>query len=363
MKKLSQIIKEIRKANPNLQYDEIKKLARAEYKKQQENGQQTESKFRKGFIVGNDREGEEQKKVFKEHLSAVNKFLQRGTKSADFYNTTEDAVLVPENIESEIIKAMTEEDPIRKYATVKPLKTGNILKFRRKTKNVEVKERKEGDKFTQTDKGAFEFAEVKLHNLYAYPIVTAEMLEDSDYNLEDDLKNDIVTEFTEKEKTNHVSGDGIGRATGFLKEDYHSIKTETGGILTYDDIINLEYALSSSYRKNAKYFISSSVVKHLRKLKDKEGRYIWNDAVGGMLPKLNNYDVVFVDEMPQTIATGIKAIAFGDMKKAYLIVDKSIATAIQRDTITEPGFVKFPARKRSGGGAYDLNALVLLEIL
>jgi len=47
----------------------------------------------------------------------------------------------------------------------------------------------------------------------------------------------------------------------------------------FDDIINLIYLLPSKYRANAKFLVHNSNIREMRKLKDSQNRYLWNEAV------------------------------------------------------------------------------------
>nr|DAS24745.1 MAG TPA: major capsid protein [Caudoviricetes sp.] len=360
MNKYLKLLKEIKSKNPDWNTEQVKAEAKKQISEAQKKASsQFKAPFRAGGINPN---MDKNSKEFKNLIKACNEFLWKGTKAATIYNTTDNSMLIPEVIDKEIVGLIAEDDPIRKEATVKQMGKGSVWKFRRKKKRAKIGTRNEGQKMEKTDVGVFENAQINLYQMFAHPTVTAEMLEDTDYNLETDLKNDLAVEFTEKEKIWHTVGTGTNEGKGFLMEDYHEVVTESAAALTYDDVINLEYGVENAYRKNGKYYLSSEIALRLRKLKDNEGRYIWNDPISGSEAKLNGKPVVIVENMPHELTTGTKIMAFGDMKKAYLIVDKKMSTAVIRDEITEPGFVKFNTRKRTGSGAWDLNALAILKV-
>ena len=360
---LRQIIKKIRKANPNMSRDEVKKLAEIENQKQkaeQPKPGKPKSIFAAPILAGANPE-ENNNKNYDAHTKAVNNFMRTGIKATE-YNTTDNTVLIPENIDTEIQREIAKIDPIRERAYIKKIKNGNSYKFRRKTAKAAAARVKEGQVRNQTDVGKFEMAKIEVHQYYAYPKATLEVLEDGDYNLEEDLKQDIVESMGEMEKEDHVIGDGIDKAKGILAEDYGFIKTETSGVLTYDDVINLEYELPDEYKTKAEYFGNKEVLKHIRKLKDNDGQYIFKEAAGKEPATINGYAFVVCEDFPKNIVTGAKALGFGSVHDAYIIVDKDIPMDIKRDDITEPGFVKFHARKRSGGGARYYQAFKFLKV-
>lgn len=61
------------------------------------------------------------------------------------------------------------------------------------------------------------------------------------------------------------------------------------------------------------------------------------------------------------IAADAKAIAFGNFKRGYTIVDR-IGTRILRDPYTNKPFVGFYTTKRTGGMLVDSQAIKLLKI-
>lgn len=61
------------------------------------------------------------------------------------------------------------------------------------------------------------------------------------------------------------------------------------------------------------------------------------------------------------IAADAKAIAFGNFKRGYTIVDR-IGTRILRDPYTNKPFVGFYTTKRTGGMLVDSQAIKLMKI-
>jgi HK97 family phage major capsid protein len=60
------------------------------------------------------------------------------------------------------------------------------------------------------------------------------------------------------------------------------------------------------------------------------------------------------------IAANAYAIAFGDFRRGYLIVDRA-GVQVLRDPYTAKPFVLFYTTKRVGGGVQDFDAIKLLK--
>lgn len=60
------------------------------------------------------------------------------------------------------------------------------------------------------------------------------------------------------------------------------------------------------------------------------------------------------------IAAGAHAIAYGDFKRGYLVVDRT-GVRILRDPYSAKPYVLFYTTKRVGGGVHDFAAIKLLR--
>ncbi|MGT5479902.1 phage major capsid protein, partial [Escherichia coli] len=99
----------------------------------------------------------------------------------------------------------------------------------------------------------------------------------------------------------------------------------------------------------------------IRLLKDTEGNYLWRPGLElGQPSSLAGYGIAENEQMPD-IAADAKAIAFGNFKRGYTIVDR-IGTRILRDPYTNKPFVGFYTTKRTGGMLVDSQAIKLLKI-
>ncbi|STK26605.1 major capsid protein [Escherichia coli] len=89
----------------------------------------------------------------------------------------------------------------------------------------------------------------------------------------------------------------------------------------------------------------------IRLLKDTEGNYLWRPGLElGQPSSLAGYGIAENEQMPD-IAADAKAIAFGNFKRGYTIVDR-IGTRILRDPYTNKPFVGFlyhQAHRRHAG--------------
>ena len=132
------------------------------------------------------------------------------------------------------------------------------------------------------------------------------------------------------------------------------------GGLTADSIISLVYALGATYRANASFVMNSKTAGAVRKLKDADGRFLWSDGLAANEPaRLLGYSVLVAEDMPD-IASNANALAFGDFRRGYLVVDR-LGVRTLRDPYTRKPYVLFYTTKRVGGGVQNFEAIKLMK--
>ena len=172
------------------------------------------------------------------------------------------------------------------------------------------------DSFSQVSIGAY-----KLATLIK---VSEELLNDSVFNLESYIATEFGRRIGNKEEEAFIVGDGTGKPTGILAASgggqLGKTTTSTTSI-TFDDIIDLYYSLSSPYRKNASFIMNDSTVKAIRKLKDGSGNYIWQPSMTAGVPDTILNCPVYTSTYVPAIAAGNKTVVFGDYSY-YWIADR-----------------------------------------
>ena len=264
---------------------------------------------------------------------------------------TEGGYLVPEEWERQLIKELPALSVMRRLAKVLTAGTD---------KNIPVRGNKaqfgwidEEGTYPKVDPS---YGNVKLgaHKLGGIILVSEELLQDNDYNLESELRMDSNEEFGEREEEAFMIGDGVGKPQGIFTTTAVAGKSLVGKtaasttLVTYDELIELEHTLKRKYRRGAMYFMSDDTVLKIRKLKDNDGQYIWKDGTNGEPPTLNGYPVEISDFAPNASA-GAKSIMFGN-PRYYTVVDR-LGMTMQRlnELYAENGQIGFKATRRVEG--------------
>ncbi|MER9710181.1 phage major capsid protein [Mesorhizobium sp. M0174] len=275
-------------------------------------------------------------------------------------------LLAPPDVNREIIKDIIEMSPMRSIATVRII-GGPSLKQPKRTAAAGAATRVgEVQPRTNTGDPAYGMFDFPAPEMFARGEISLQMLEDADYDLIAELRGEFVDQFAVKEGQEFVSGTGAAnQAQGFLLASAGVAEVVSGAAaaMTGDGLINLWAALKTGYASRAVFTMNRGTIAATRKLKDGEGQYLWMPGIAGSVPNtILGANYLEFPDMPD-IAAGTYPIAYGDFRRAYVIVDR-VAISFQPDYTTgaDNGVVVFRCRKRVGGGVRQPDALKKLKI-
>ncbi len=204
---------------------------------------------------------------------------------------------------------------------------------------------------------------IHVHEVYAQPKATQRLLDDTFVNIEEWLTQQIVETFSSFENAAFISGDGANKPKGFLAyfDELGKVRVEEEEALKATDLINLLNSLEDRYQPNASFLMNRRTLAHIQRLKDENGRFIWQPSLSEKAPNtIFGIPVYCSSDMPVPEA-GRPIIALGDFKAGYKIVDRQ-GISLVKDPYTEKPFIKFYATKRVGGDVVDLSAIKLLTL-
>ncbi|SDT98953.1 phage major capsid protein [Stappia sp. ES.058] len=281
--------------------------------------------------------------------------------------------LVPDETETAILRGMTSVSPIRAIAGARQV-SSSVFK-----KPFSISGPQSGwvaETAARPQTGAPTLSELAFPTmeLYAMPAATPSLLEDAAVDVDAWIAEEVELAFAEQEGTAFVTGDGVNKPRGFL--DYPRVAEASWswgnlGQLTSgvdgafpasdpgDVLIDLVYALKAGYRQNAGFVMNRRTQAVVRKMKDADGNYLWQPpATVGAPATLMTFPLTEAEDMSD-IATDAPAIAFGDFRRGYLVVDRT-GVRILRDPYSAKPYVLFYTTKRVGGGVQDFDAIKLL---
>lgn len=148
-----------------------------------------------------------------------------------------------------------------------------------------------------------------------------ELMTDSDFNWEQLLGELLGERLARRANTELTTGDGTGDPNGIVTASTLGVTAASASAITADELIDLQHSVNPAYRASPKcrFMFSDGTLKAIRKLKDGEGRYIFQrgDISLGAPSTLLDSPYSVNQAMP-AIGTGNKAIVFGDFGKYYV---------------------------------------------
>ena len=266
-------------------------------------------------------------------------------------NDTAGGYLAPPEYVRELTKTITELSPIRSISRVRSTTNRSVQIPERTGQFAAVFVAEQGTR-SETTGYATGLREIPTHELYALVDISEQELEDSVFNLEQEMSLEFGEQFAKAEGTAFVSGNAVGKPEGFLtNSEIGTVNSGAGAALTADGLISLYHEPKAEYAQNGTFVFSRSTLAAIRKLKTDSYDYVFqpgNQLSGGMVATILGAPYIQATDMP-AVGAGNKPIAFGDFRRGYMIVDR-VNLAILRDPFTQAtsGNVRYVARKRVG---------------
>lgn len=156
-------------------------------------------------------------------------------------------------------------------------------------------------------------------------LVSLQLLQDSAFDFDTTIRDAIAGRFVRGQNAHFTTGDGSGKPSGVITGAALG-KTGAAGqttSITYDDLVDLQHSVDPVYRPGAKFMFHDSTLQVLRKLKDGNGRPLWQPGLAGLsgpLPDtLLDTPYVINQDMP-AMAAGAKSVLYGNFDN-YIIRD------------------------------------------
>ncbi|EPG5279303.1 phage major capsid protein [Pseudomonas aeruginosa] len=321
-------------------------------------------------------------KAASEHKSAFMQFVRKGidtglgelqAKALQIGVDADGGYAVPEELDRNIIELLRDESPMRQVCNQIFVGTPD---YKRLANLGGAGSGWVGETAPRPETSTPTLAQISavMGELYANPQATQTSLDDMFFDVEGWLNSEVGREFSEKEGAAFLLGDGVNKPKGLLAYPFAVAGDKTrpygtlqrlvsgnAGAFNGDNLIDLVQAVKAGYRRAGVWMMNNLTVAYVRKLKDNEGNYLWRPGLEvGQPSSLLGYGITENEDMPD-IAADANALAFGDFKRAYTIVDR-IGTRVLRDPYTNKPYVGFYTTKRVGGMLVDSQAVKVLTL-
>lgn len=277
--------------------------------------------------------------------------------------------LVPTATSSRIITKVYETSPLDELAYHETIST-DAIEIAVDTDEAGAGWVGETDARPETSTPQVGLQRIPVHEIYAKPKATQQLLEDAGVDIEAWLERKVGEKFARMRALAFISGNGIKKPRGILtypagadgvRGTIAQIASGAATALTPDGLIKLTFSLKDKYLANANWLMKRGTVGALMLFKDNQGQYMWRPGLQAGQPSvLLGYNVRRADDMP-TVGAGALPIAFGDFRAGYTVVDR-LGIRTLRDPYSSKPFVEFYTRQRVGGDVVDFEAYALQVI-
>ena len=317
-----------------------------------------------------------------EHVKAFGKWLRTGIDAGlrdlevraemSTVSDPDGGFLQSDPVKGAMREVLSQKSQIRNLATVETI-TGPEYK----TLVDQLGESSEDvtEKGTRSTTDTPTFAEVSIFpkEMSAKPKVTQTMLDDPAFNTEAFVGRFLGRTFAKREGTWFWEGDGVKQAKGIntyakvanANYTWGSVGFITGGHATLlnnvDKIFDLQHALKPGYRAGSVFVMNDNTLLVVRKVKDGEGRYIWQPGLIADAPDTLLGKPIAIDDFVEDIGAGKYPVWYANWKEAYLIIDRE-GVRMLRDPYSSKPYVEFYTTKRCGAGIVMYEAIKCLKI-
>jgi HK97 family phage major capsid protein len=277
---------------------------------------------------------------------------------------------VPQSVMTgEFVKWLDWGDPIRQLATVQTVP--NNLRLPVIDSRTTVTATAEGAAYTESNFTTI----LKTFGAYkatATTPVTEELLFDAAIDVAAEVVADHARAHSKYRANKHIVGTGSAQEQGLLSSDTNfQYLVKTGSLtanLDFDDIISAYTTLPTAYASNGSWIMNQATWGQLLSQKAATtGTYLYDGMQGMMLQEgaaglLMGRPVYISEFAPEYVSgTGRNLVFFGDLSRAYRIVDRrEVQFIVDPYTNSGSGIVNYRSSMRSDAQVVDKYAGVIL---
>jgi HK97 family phage major capsid protein len=163
----------------------------------------------------------------------------------------------------------------------------------------------------------------KLLNAYKFSskavAVPVELLQDSAFNLATELGSMLGERLGRIMNTYYTTGSGSSQPQGLIAASNGASTGKTAASATAlvpDEFLDMIHSVDPAYRTAARFMFHDAIMLAIRKMKDGEGRYYWQQGMlVGESDRVFGYPYTINQDMASSIASGNKTALFGDFSK------------------------------------------------
>ena len=146
--------------------------------------------------------------------------------------------------------------------------------------------------------------------------VPVELLEDSAFNMPMILGEMVGERIGRRSNLAFTTGTGVKEPRGIVIDATLGVTAASATVIAADELFNLVHSVDPAYRVGAGWMFHDNILLVIRKLKDSQNQYLWQEGLSAGVPdRLLAHPFTINQDMASAVATGNKTILFGSLKK------------------------------------------------
>lgn len=218
---------------------------------------------------------------------------------------------------------------------------------------------------------------IPVHELYSQPKATQKLINDAAIDVAAWLNGKVADKLSRLQNTAFVSGTGVGQPRGFASYTTSttyawgtpehvatgssgSWGTDPNGIQKLNNLMGL---LKDTYVPGAGFYCNRTTKFSIRNLTDASsaGKFVFIPSFQAGVPDtLLGAPINVLQDMTSYSSANALALAYGDMRRYYQIVDRQ-GISVLVDPFTAKPYVVFYTTARVGGDVIDFEAMKFLK--
>lgn len=191
-------------------------------------------------------------------------------------------------------------------------------------------------------------------------LVPSEMLQDTVFDVQGLIRGLMAERIGRIGNEELTTGTNASMPNGVATAAAAGATAASASAIVFDDLIDLEHSVDPAYRTDStcRFMFNDTTLKALRKLKDGEGRYIWQpaDVKGGIPNTINNFPYSINQDMA-SIGTGNRSVLFGAFNRYVHRMVREFAIRRLDERYADSDQIGFIGFMRMDGELLDTNAV------
>jgi HK97 family phage major capsid protein len=274
---------------------------------------------------------------------------------------TDGGFTVPEEWSAKLIEAMAAYGAVRATSTILSTSTGVDIHVPKVEDAMVSAQVGEEQPFTESDDdydeailGAYKYGHIVK--------VSDELVQDSMFDIDAHVRARAARAVALKEGAKLAVGTGSNEPTGLLTAATVGVTAASATTVTFDELIDLYFSVPAPYRNLGSWLMGDGLVKIAAKLKDSEGRYLWQPSLQAGTPDTFYGKPVRTDPFIVDPAINAVTAVYGDLSGYWVRDAGGVVVKVLVEKYADTGQIGYRVHKRTDGDLVDGNGVRSLKM-